>query len=64
MSREEITARRAQARIAALLGISGGEPILIRERFVSDPGGRPVEYNIGYYRADKFTYTIEIERKP
>ena len=64
VSREEIRARRAKPHIAALLGIAGGEPILIRERFVSDPGGRPVEYNIGYYRADKFTYTIEIEKKP
>lgn len=64
VSREQITARRADSHIASLLNISKGEAVLIRERFVSDPGGRPVEYNIGYYRADKFTYTIEIERKP
>lgn len=37
-------------------------PILIRERFVSDPGSRPLEYNIGFYRADKFTYNIEIRK--
>ena len=37
-------------------------PILIRERFVSDPGARPLEYNIGFYRADRFTYAIEIRK--
>ncbi len=63
LSREEITARKAKPHIASHLKISENDPILIRERFVSDPGGRPVEYNIGYYRADKFTYTIEIQKK-
>jgi GntR family transcriptional regulator len=38
------------------------DPILVRERFVYDPGDRPVEYNIGFYRADKFTYSIDIKK--
>ncbi|MEE4177050.1 MAG: GntR family transcriptional regulator [Bacteroides sp.] len=63
LSREEITARKVKPNIAALLNISKSDPVLIRERFVSDPGGRPVEYNIGYYQADKFTYTIEIQKR-
>jgi len=63
LSREEITARKVKPHIASLLNISKNDPILIRERFVSDPGGRPVEYNIGYYVADKFTYTIEIQKR-
>lgn len=63
LSREEITARKVKPDIATLLNISKNEPVLIRERFVSDPGGRPVEYNIGYYQADKFTYTIEIKKR-
>jgi GntR family transcriptional regulator len=61
-SREEIRARRASAQIARLLRIPAGDPVLVRERFVYDPGGRPVEYNIGFYIAEKFTYTIEIKR--
>lgn len=61
-SREEIRARRASAQIARLLRIQAGDPMLVRERFVYDPGGRPVEYNIGFYIAEKFTYTIEIKR--
>jgi GntR family transcriptional regulator len=44
------------------LEIKTGEPLLKRKRFVYDPGGRPIEYNVGYYRADSFAYTIESER--
>lgn len=45
--------------MAAKLGISEGDPVLVRERFVYDASHKPVEYNIGYYRADSFTYSIE-----
>lgn len=61
-SREKIKARLATKITANRLQIKKGEPILIRERFVSDPGDRPVEYNIGFYIAEKFTYSIEIRR--
>ncbi|HZW38773.1 MAG TPA: GntR family transcriptional regulator [Ignavibacteriaceae bacterium] len=59
-SREEITAKLADIEIANKLKIKKGSPILKRKRFVLDPGGRPVEYNIGYYNAEHFTYLIEI----
>lgn len=59
---EEISARLAGKRIASKLRISENDPILIRRRFVYDLKGVPVEYNIGYYRADSFTYTITAER--
>jgi GntR family transcriptional regulator len=29
---------------------------------VYDAGNHPVEWNVGYYRADSFVYTIEAER--
>ncbi len=61
-SREQIRAKKATASIAKMLRIAPGEPVLIRERFVLDPGDRPVEYNIGYYHAERFTYSIEIRR--
>ena len=61
-SREKITARLASKITAARLKINQNEPVLLRERFVSDPGDRPVEYNIGFYVAEKFTYSIEIKR--
>lgn len=62
VSREKIKARIASKITADRLRIKKGEPVLIRERFVSDPGNRPVEYNIGFYIAEKFTYSIEIRR--
>lgn len=61
-SKEEITARLAGEFIAEKLEITASDPILIRKRFVYDINGVPIEYNIGYYRADSFTYTIEAER--
>jgi GntR family transcriptional regulator len=52
----------AGKRVASKLRIPENDPILIRRRFVYDIKGVPVEYNIGYYRADSFTYTITAER--
>lgn len=61
-SKEEISARLAGDFIADKLDIEANDPILIRKRYVYDTHGTPIEYNIGYYRADSFTYTIESER--
>lgn len=61
-SKEKISASLAGERIAEKLDIKSTDPILIRERFVYDINQVPFEYNIGYYRADSFTYTIEAER--
>jgi GntR family transcriptional regulator len=61
-SKEEISARAADKFLATKLNINTGDAILKRKRFVFDPGSRPIEYNIGYYRADSFVYTIESER--
>ncbi len=63
LSKEEISARLADKFLAQKLNIKKGDPILKRKRFVYDPGSRPIEYNIGYYRADSFIYTIESERE-
>lgn len=59
---EEISARLAGDKLAEKLEISANDPILVRKRFVYDVDGKPVEFNIGYYRADSFTYKIESER--
>lgn len=63
LSKEAIKAIVADKELAKKLRIEKNQPILFRERKVYDPGERPVEYNLGYYRADKFTYTIDIKRK-
>lgn len=62
ISKEEISAMLADSKLARLLAMKSGEPILFRKRLVCDPGDRPIEYNLGYYRADKFKYTIDIKR--
>ena len=61
-SKERISASLAGEDIAEKLDIKTTDPILIRKRFVYDTNNTPIEYNIGYYRADSFTYTIEAER--
>ena len=61
-SNEHISAQTAGS-VAKKLKVASAAPILVRERYVYDPGDRPVEYNIGYYRADKFTYSIDIRRE-
>jgi len=58
-SKEEVYARLAGDNKAEMLRISPNDPILVRKRFVYDTQNIPVEYNIGYYRADSFTYTLE-----
>ena len=62
VSKESISAILANKRLAEKLSIDEGAPILFRKRLVCDPGDRPIEYNLGYYRADSFTYTIDIAR--
>lgn len=63
LSKEEISAISADANLAGKLEIKVGDPILKRKRFVFDPGSRPLEWNVGYYKADSFTYTLEFERE-
>lgn len=59
---EEISARLAGDHIAEKLEISPSDAILVRKRMVLDENDVPVEYNIGYYRSDSFTYSIEAVR--
>ena len=62
VSKEGISAILANKKFAEKLNIRIGDPILLRKRVVCDPGDRPIEYNLGYYRADSFTYTIDIAK--
>jgi GntR family transcriptional regulator len=60
-SKEELSARLAGDVLSKKLRISPADPVLVRKRLVYDVENRPIEYNIGYYRADSFTYRIESE---
>ncbi len=61
-SKEEISASLAGDFIASKLDIKPTDPILIRKRFVYDINDVAIEFNIGYYRADSFIYTIDAQR--
>lgn len=62
LSREEISAMAADTFIAEKLRIAAGDPVLFRKRLVFDQGERPIEFNLGYYKADSFVYTVESTR--
>jgi GntR family transcriptional regulator len=62
LSKEEISATAADEFIAGKLRIPTGSPVLYRKRFVFDHGERPIEYNLGYYKANSFVYTVESSR--
>lgn len=62
LSKEEISATAADSFIAEKLEIPVDSPVLFRKRFVFDQGERPIEYNLGYYKADSFHYTVESTR--
>lgn len=62
LSKEEISAKAADKFIASKLETETGSPILFRKRYVFDQADRPIEYNLGYYKADSFVYTVESRR--
>lgn len=61
-SHEVIGAMLADDAIAQSLACSVNDAILTRRRQVSDVGGKPVEWCDCFYRADRFTYSIELTR--
>ena len=63
ISREELSAKAATDFLAKKLHISIGDPVFVRKRIVFDPGDRPIEYNVGFYKSDSFVYSIESERE-
>ncbi|WP_276500731.1 GntR family transcriptional regulator [Terrimonas pollutisoli] len=63
LSKEEISARAADKFLTGKLQLDLESPVLLRKRFVFDQAERPIEYNLGFYRADSFIYTIESRRE-
>lgn len=62
LSKEEIRAMGADTLIAEKLLVPVDSPILFRKRFVYDQAEHPIEYNVGYYKANNFIYTVESRR--
>jgi GntR family transcriptional regulator len=62
VSKEEISSILADQKRASKLNISIGSPILKRVRLVLDRGQSALEYNVGYYKAEDFIYSVELRR--
>lgn len=62
-SLEELTAVPAAPRLARLLAVRVGVPLLRRERIVLDTGRRPVEYAIVHYRCERFRLTLNLRQE-
>jgi DNA-binding GntR family transcriptional regulator len=56
VAHQTISARRAEAHEAKLLGGRKGDPVLTMERTSFDDGGRAVEYGTHLYRPDLYAY--------
>jgi GntR family transcriptional regulator len=45
------------------LEVPQNSAILFRKRLFYDKADKPIEYNLGYYKAESFTYTVESVRE-
>ena len=61
-SSEELQTIVANEKVAKMLLIKKGAPLFFRKRLVYDAGMRIIEYNKCFYRHDKMTYKIDINR--
>jgi GntR family transcriptional regulator len=62
-AKQTVEATIADSRVASLLDIRVGDPLLKVERVVYDPNRRPIEYVSVLYRADKYFFTVKLKRK-
>ena len=61
-SQEELTAVAADRRLARLLDVKVGTPLLRRDRTVLDTGRRPMEFAVVHYRCDRFRLTLNLRQ--
>ncbi len=61
-ARQTLTATLADARIAPLLGVQVGAPLLRISRTVYDQEASAVEYITGLYRPDRYQYQMNLNR--
>jgi GntR family transcriptional regulator len=60
LSREHLNAITADTITANQLNVTPGAALLLRRRTVLDTGKKPIEYSMGYYHQDHFTFKIDI----
>ncbi len=62
-AREEFLAVGADARMAELLKVKRGTPLLLRRHIVFDRGNRPIEFAEVRYLSSRFTLTLDLRRE-
>lgn len=61
-ARQTISARLADAQVAAHLDIAVGSALLAVRRLIHDEQGRPVQWLHGLYRPDRYEYQMQLSR--
>jgi GntR family transcriptional regulator len=61
-AREEFLAVNADARIARMLDVARGTPLLLRRHTVFDQGNRPFEFAEVHYVSSRFTLTLDMRQ--
>jgi GntR family transcriptional regulator len=59
---QTVSAKLADPKIAALLEVEVGAPLLAVTRIVHDRAGRPVQLLRGLYRPDRYQYRMQLSR--
>lgn len=59
---ESITAVVASKEQAGRLQVKVGAPLLRINRIAYDTGGEPIQYCVNYYRSDRYSYKVRLER--
>jgi len=58
----EIEAMQGPRALCKALDVPGGTPILKVQRTTSVAGGAPIDFELLYYRADRFRYHVNVDR--
>lgn len=61
-SEEEISAAVADRALGERLCCEAGDAVLVRRRIVRDPARKEIEYNLNFYRADRFSYGLTLQK--
>ena len=59
---QTISARLADAQVAAHLGVAVGSALLAVRRLIHDENGKPVQWLHGLYRPDRYEYQLQLSR--
>lgn len=63
-AKQIVTAVAAPREIAQQIGCREGEPILKITRVHFDADGRPVEQCVNHFNAERYSYTLQLQRHP